>query len=116
MPHDVPMRKPAGLERITEVQFQSHVLQYARMRGWLRMHSRTALNQSGSWSTPISGDKGFPDLVLARDGVVIFIELKSARGRLGPGQAEWIEALGGEDGNAFIFRPADWDRIEALLR
>ena len=30
----------------------------------------------------MQGDTGFPDLVIARDGQVIFAELKSAKGRL----------------------------------
>lgn len=38
---------------------------------------------------------GFPDLAIGvRPGVMIGIELKTATGRLGPGQAEWLECLG----------------------
>lgn len=35
---------------------------------------------------------GFPDYVALRGPELLVIELKTARGRLGPGQAEWLEA------------------------
>jgi len=60
----------------------------------------------------MQGDVGFPDLVLARAGKVIFAELKSETGKLSPTQREWANALG----TLRIWRPRDIDLIEAELR
>lgn len=98
---------------MTESQFQRLVIQYAHLRGWLVHHARPALRQSGGWSTPIQGDRGFPDLVLARDGIVLFAELKSAKGRLTVEQKAWLESVGDM---GVVWRPADWPQVEARLR
>lgn len=74
-------------------------------------HFRPARTAAG-WRTPLSGDRGVPDLLLARRGRLILAELKSERGRLGSGQREWLDALG-EHGR--LWRPADWDAIQELL-
>lgn len=37
-----------------------------------------------------------PDLVVAKAGRVVAVEVKSARGRVKPGQAEWLAAWPGE--------------------
>lgn len=37
---------------------------------------------------------GFPDYVALRGNELLFIELKTERGRLGPGQREWLDELG----------------------
>lgn len=36
--------------------------------------------------------RGFPDYIALRGPELLVIELKRERGRLGPGQAEWLEA------------------------
>lgn len=96
----------------TEAQFQQTVIMFAQLRGWLVHHTRPALRQSGGWSTPIQGNRGFPDLVLARNGTVLFVELKSATGRLSVDQKSWLEAIGIQ---FRLWRPADWDAIKETL-
>ena len=60
---------------MTEADLQQAVIECARTLGWMVAHFRPALRQSGRWSTPVQADgKGFPDLVLARAGRVIFAE------------------------------------------
>ena len=99
-----------------EAQFQRTVIELAQLLGW-RVHAeRPAQTQSGRWSTPIQGDRGFPDLILARDGRLVALELKSQAGRIGPGQVEWIEAFAAAGATARIVRPSDWAWIEATLR
>ncbi len=78
---------------LTEAQFLTKVTDLARVRGWLSHHDR------GDYRKCIQGDPGFPDLVLARDGRVLFVELKAKNGRLSPAQREWFTALGAHDGN-----------------
>ena len=103
---------------VSESDFQKVVIEYARLRGWLVHHTRPAYRQSGKISTPIQGDAGFPDLVLARKGIVYFVELKSEKGRLTAHQAEWENALR----NMYdawhhwrCWRPSDWPTIEKEL-
>ena len=102
---------------MTEKQLQDAVLGLAKRLGWRTAHFRPALTQTGRWVTAVQGDgKGFPDLVLAREGVVLFIELKSAKGRLSTEQTRWAIHL--PAGNTFVFRPKDWldGTIETVLR
>ena len=97
---------------ITEAMFQVQVIEYAKLRGWRVAHFRPAMNRRGVWATPIQGDPGFPDLVMARDGAVIVAELKSEKGKETAMQASWRQALVG----SYLWRPSDWDEIEDLLR
>lgn len=99
--------------RITEQAFTNMVIELAKWNGWRVAHFRPARMQSGRWATAMQGDTGYPDLTLARDGVVLFAELKTDRGRLGPGQPEWAEALGE---NYRLWRPADLGAIRIELR
>jgi len=80
---------------MTEAEFQNKVIEVARMYGWKVMHTRPAQMQSGRWATPIQGDAGFPDLVLARprDGDLIFAELKATKGRVSIAQAAWLKTI-----------------------
>lgn len=98
--------------RITEAELQQRILQAAQLYGWRVAHFRPAQTAKG-WRTPMSGDPGFPDLVLARDGVVLFAELKSHRGRTTPDQDLWLDQLGD---HAVLWRPGDWPAIQNELR
>ena len=97
---------------MTEDQLLAAVLDIAAYRGWRVTHFRPAKTDKG-WRTPLSGNPGFPDLVLARRGQVIFAELKDADGRLSPAQKGWKEELG----EAYeVWRPRDLETIRTLLR
>lgn len=84
--------------RPSELQCERTIIEAARIAGWRVHGERTAMRQSGRYSTPIKGDAGFPDLILVRDGELLAVELKRKPGRLGPGQQEWLDALGGVEG------------------
>ena len=103
--------------RVTEADFQRWVVDVAQIFGWLCHHSRPARKADGSWSTPITGTKGFVDLVLChpRRGVLILAELKTDRGRLTLEQGVWLEALNEAGAHAVVWRPRDRERIEAIL-
>lgn len=92
------------LSRISEAHLQDAVIQLATLHGWLVMHTRPGRTGAGAWTTPIQGDPGFPDLVFARRGTVLFVELKSDRGRLTRDQEAWAAALQ----TSIVWRPADW--------
>jgi HJR/Mrr/RecB family endonuclease len=98
---------------ISEAAFQTRVMDYAKYRGWKVVHYRTAILNSGRRATALSGDKGAPDLILAKNGRVLLVELKRDSGRVKPEQQEWLAALG-ENGR--LWRPRDWAQIEQELR
>lgn len=90
----------------SEAQFQREVLNLAEFNGWRPYHTHDSRR-----SHP-----GFPDLVLVRDGRLIFAELKSATGRVRPAQQEWMDALRAVDGvEVYLWRPADIDHITRTL-
>jgi hypothetical protein len=60
--------------------------------------------------------KGFPDLVIVGTNGVIFVELKSQRGRIKAEQQEWVDDINTAGGEAHIWRPLDWPIAEARLR
>ena len=96
-----------------EADFQSAVIDLARLRGWKVSHSRPAWTAKG-YRTAIQGDKGVPDLLLARRGFVLHVELKSDRkdSKLTAEQAEWRDALGD---SWRLWRPANWDELAEEL-
>jgi hypothetical protein len=101
---------------MTETELLDVVLECAHLFGWRTAHFRPARTVRG-WRTPVAGDgKGFPDLVLVRDRV-LFVELKSATGRLTTEQQDWLEVLD-RVAEAHVWRPVDWTdgTVENVLR
>jgi hypothetical protein len=98
---------------VNEAQFQRRVIDTARLLGWRHAHFLPAQLRQGRWSTPQQGDRGFPDLVLAKNGRVILAELKSDTGTLGPGQQDWLDTLGPY---GRLWRPADWPTVLTELK
>ena len=123
---DVPVRRVApkvgGVTVLpeTEAGFMGWVIDLATYHGWLVAHFRAAKMGDGRWVTPMVGDPGFPDLVLARRGDVIFAELKVGRGKVSAVQKAWLEALRSSEWErtheVYLWRPEDRDEIEGLLR
>lgn len=105
----------------TEAEFQEAVIQIAQLQGWKAAHFRAARTAKG-WRTAVAADgAGFPDLVMVRNETLIFVELKSAGGRVSPLQKDWLAALtnvGLETPNVIIktWRPRDWPAIERILQ
>lgn len=106
--------------KVSEAQLQKQVLDLAKLTGWTRAHFRPARVGTGDdqrWVTPVAADgAGFPDLVLVHpDRGVLFRELKSASGRLSDDQEAWLGVLMAAGADAAVWRPDDWDDIEATL-
>ena len=57
---------------MTEREFMEAVRHLARMTGWRCYHTHDSRRS----------EPGFPDLVLVRGGKALFVELKTAHGRL----------------------------------
>ena len=85
----------------TESAFQDVVIQAAKLFGWMCYHTHDSRR-----SAP-----GFPDLVLAKNGVVLFAELKTDTGKVTNDQIGWLLATHG-----VIWRPQYWDVIEESLK
>ncbi len=105
------MKKPERYSLISEREFQKQVIQLAKLYKW-RVHAERPARTKDGWRTPIQGDPGWPDLVLARKGKVIFAELKSENGNLSTEQFAWANELK----IMKVWRPSDIDKIEAELR
>lgn len=95
--------------RISERDFQSLVVDLAKMRGWLVYHTHDSRRS----------DPGFPDLVMSRGSRLILAELKSMKGRLSVDQMRWHTSLSHlDDGDRIIvrvWRPSDLDEIVRVL-
>lgn len=101
---------------ISEKAFQAQVVQLAKLNRWNVYHT---FNSQRS-------EPGFPDLVLVRDGCLIFAELKRQHAKPSPAQRDWIQALSlvagtvGASGvigavRVFLWMPSDWHTIERVL-
>ena len=88
-----------------EAEFQTNIIQLAKTLGWLIHHD------SGDMYEHTRGDPGFPDLVLAKDGRVIFLELKSDKGKATDAQYKWLVAIA----DSYLVRPEDMQWIAQLL-
>lgn len=98
---------------VSEEDFQRWVIDVAHWHQWLVTHFRKVKLPSGRWGTPLQGDPGYPDLSLARAGVVILAELKTDVGKVEPAQSKWLQEIGPEHGR--VWRPRDRPAIVAEL-
>lgn len=99
---------------LTERDLQRTAIGMARWFKWRVVHVRPARTEHG-WKTAYEGDPGLPDLILARNGVVLLVELKSDRGQVTAEQQAWLDAAGR---NGHLWTPADLrdGTIEGVLR
>ena len=96
--------------RELEREFQTWVTDALDLHGWLYCHFRPARTDHG-WRTALSGAPGFPDIVAVKDRRVLFIELKSDKGKLSDAQMTWAFSLP----NYHLWRPSDRDKILEVL-
>jgi hypothetical protein len=91
---------------ITEAAFQAAVRRVAKGYGWAVMHVHDSRRSPA----------GFPDLVLVRNNLCIFAELKTADGVLTLAQWHWLRALEAvEKTEAYLWRPEDMEDIRRCL-
>jgi hypothetical protein len=110
--------KGRGTLEPTEAEFQTWIIQLARLLGWTRIvHFRSARTGAG-WRTPIEGDSGFPDLILIRGETLLAVELKSGGRKPSAEQVAWLQAFKGVPGcHGLVWTTRDPpSEIEAVLR
>ena len=99
-----------------EKTFQKQVIELAHILGYTVAHFRPAKTAHG-WRTPVAADgAGFPDLVIAGHGRILYRELKTTTGRLSDDQEAWGEILTRNGADYAVWRPSDWDTIAHQLR
>jgi hypothetical protein len=99
------------MPRITEAEFTTQVIQLARLYGWTVHHQLPGMTKRG-WRSSIQGDKGLPDIIAVKKGRKICAELKVGKNKPTPEQLRWLREWG-ED--AYVWYPADWDKLYALF-
>lgn len=92
--------------RQSEADFRKAIQDLAGWKGW------TVYYVPDSRWTDV---RGWPDLVLARRGVVLFRELKAENGKVSEEQRWWLDQLAASGADAKVWRPSDWVEIERTL-
>ncbi len=82
---------------MSEKEFQAAVTELARMLGLLVYHTTDSRRCA----------PGFPDLVIAGPGGVLFRELKTATGKVSSEQTAWLAMLAAGGADCGIWRPGD---------
>ena len=96
---------------LTEASFQKSVIELAELHRWRIYH---VANVKGRLRSKTS--EGFPDLVLARPRRLVFAELKLEGKDPSLEQEIWHALLRSVGAEMYVWRPADWRDIEAILR
>lgn len=90
----------------TEKEFQSQVVQLAKICGWKVYHTYDSRRS----------EPGMLDLILVKNRV-LWRELKTATGKITPAQRDWLAALEAAGQDARVWRPEDFNSIqEELMR
>ena len=103
-----------------EDELKAAVIDLAERNGWY-VYSIRRSDQAKVQGRRGTG-KGYPDLTLLhpKRKKILFVELKSADGKITPGQGRWLEALTEVDHVPFVevWRPDKWlsGHIERVLR
>lgn len=90
---------------ISEAQFQRQITDLADLYKW-RWHHNADSRRAGA---------GWPDLVLVGHGRALFLELKSATGRVRDAQRIWLSALSDAGLEVALVRPDDLPMLVDVL-
>lgn len=98
----------SGRKKKPEAEFQANIIEYLRLRFGPRFWYVNHLGGLGQRA-------GIPDLLCSIDGRFVALEIKSpsGKGRLGPRQAEELEAIRKAGGTAEVI--SSWDDLDRVL-
>lgn len=94
----------AEFNRLTEKAWLGQIVQLAKTLGWKCYHPFLSIHS----------ERGFPDLTLVRERVV-FVELKTEKGKLSPHQVNWVDSLRMAGAEVRVWRPSNWDEAVKIL-
>lgn len=83
----------ATADRALELDCERTVIEACKVLGFRVHGERAAVSRRGMWATPIKGDAGWPDLVIAGHGHVLVVELKRKPRKVTEDQAAWLAEL-----------------------
>lgn len=98
---------------ILEADFQALTTDLFATLGWDWNFTRRTRGKGGRWTTATS-KVGWPDLTLYTPrfgGVLLFRELKTAKGVVSEEQDDVLAALRFAGQDACVWRPDDWDEM-----
>lgn len=102
----MPLPKSRDPNQWTEAELDSALREASKDAGWIRYHTYRSVRSPA----------GFPDLVLVRPPEILFVELKSAKGKLTAEQETWLASLRACGLEVYVWRPADYeDALRRLL-
>ena len=105
---EAAIRWSASLEGpMNESALQAKVITLCHDLGLLVFHSTDSRRDVG---------RGFPDLVIVGKAGGMFAEVKDNWGQLSPDQCQWKYSLMASGAQWRLWRPSDWQAIEAELR
>jgi hypothetical protein len=92
--------------KVSEKAFMQQVRDLARLRGWLCYHTHDSRRS----------EPGFPDLVLLKPPLLLFVELKRDGEAPTKAQERWLGSLSGVARvSVQVWSPQDWDEVVATL-
>ena len=90
-----------------EAEYQEQIIQLAEACGWLVWHDQDSRRNRA----------GLPDLLMVRGPVLLFIEVKTEKGKVSPEQEAFIGRLKQvKYVDADVVRPHQWEQIAQVLR
>ena len=97
---------------ITERDWQTFVIQLAVARKWKYYHPPDNKPINGRIQRVVAG---FPDLVLIKDGRMVYAELKREKGIISLEQAEWIKEIKACGIECYVWRPSQVASVIKIL-
>ena len=98
--------KTVKLPPISEKHFLRYVIDLCDAGRWLYFHDHDSRRNPA----------GLPDLIMVRDGRIIFAELKTQKSKLRTEQERWLAELQKAEGvETYVWRPSDMPAIEKTL-
>jgi len=107
-------RVPDASAHISERMWQDKVEQVAIINGWIVDHKIPMRFNGRPFTT---GKAGMPDLILIhpRGHGILYVELKTERGKLSPAQIEVAAALRANGAEYYLWRPSQMHEVEERL-
>jgi len=105
------------LPAMSEKLLQARIVEMAAWLGYEYLHIPKRQGADRGWRTAVDGGLGvgWPDLVLARPGRLVFIELKSENGSASKEQRAVLDQLQAAGAHVHLWKPQDWPAIMACL-